>query len=1163
MYDLKPLVENRDSFINSKVHTNVRASAGTGKTYSLIERYTALIDGKVEGRPVDPRRILFVTFTRKAVGELKKRLIERGSKLYSDPNSKAAKNFNLFEPVVFTYHGFALEILREHSLALGIPPDFRVASEQETAKLLHESSKAVLRRKIYYDGDERIENLLTLWHIGIFQEGIESLYEDFLTHGVVPSAIELPEQISSKCRGVIENFIERFANLDVGRIYTPHADVDSLAYARLLPLVEEESWKNDAECLLLPIKAFLHRLLLDLEEEFEQRKRNAGVLGFSDLERLALELLQDEKITNAIRSRFDYILVDEFQDTNQNQFAIIEHLSWRFKQDSRPVVSIVGDPKQCIYTFRGADLHNYMDMTQHYQLQTHVFRKNFRSNEKILDFVNAAWGNLYAAYYGEEENTRLYEPSVDALECGLCDGKDSIPAHAGVEAFLFETKNSRSGGLKAAEVVGAMAEKLILRIEHLRQRHGLDYKDFGVLVYTRKNLEVLRATFLRKGVPVLFDVDDDIASFDEFSHIEALLEFLADSSNLFALVTLLASPFVGLTDEELSWLVRTKEASQALLRYFSDSSDGNLQEIDFSMVSHEARRRIELLRDAIIKVSDSVGLVPVDRLLDEIIEATGYVDSISLFEDGALRVSRLRDLLLYVRDLSRASGHLIEFVLLRMRTSISGEDADTEAASGKLRPNAVSVMTIHQAKGLEFDVVFLLDTSDGSNTDANRNFLWHPSLGDDLSIKIKGPSDSKGTKYPEPKKKQEELEAERLRQLYVALTRPRNRLELFLRLPMGGKNSKPNEQNVVFPPGVALVHHARIEELADEGLCTIERVTIDTQRSMLGSDTNVLDRLRNLVEDSYKFSLPKLHSGSKAPGFDSTIRIAVRNLLKLTECKRMFFLLFARSSLMPIQDSRQLEPFRQRLRKAETPSNIHLGELLHLVMEHWNLPDLSALDKPLKDVVLDRFAEFGLSADLRNNKDVISLAEDLSYLLSESEFGKTFRASIASGNILREVPFEMQIVDGLILTGKIDAVISQSDGRMLVVDYKFGSYDSSSPNEEYAMQLATYKLALMKQFGLDASMIDAYLVFPSHRDQPMVDPFEPLGGFEDVISSLRRLAKDAVEMVAKGMLPDRIEQSLCRQNQCTFVSVCWPMSIEEARHSYIQDEGDDEDDQEE
>jgi ATP-dependent helicase/nuclease subunit A len=570
------------------------------------------------------------------------------------------------------------------------------------------------------------------------------------------------------------------------------------------------------------------RVLIELVEKFDQlysqAKRAVNCLDFADLEHKALELLTDKDSSQdnlmpsqtalLLRRRYKHIFVDEYQDINPVQQAILKMIS------SKGNVFVVGDVKQSIYAFRGAEPEIFVKDLKSASLDPVNapdglrvdLNANFRSTKAILDFVNKLFSRIMTAPFAGIDYDRSAEltPALQLKGVPVCGEKSVVELHVldetakDTDSQSSETaqgETSESQGDEGLNVVSSRQRQAAMIAQRIRQMVGADtgrcefqiydkdqdefrpveYRDIVILMRSLAKkandyVEVLRLA----GVPVSCQGTAGYFQATEITDILSLLKVLDNPQRDIELAAVLRSPFFKISDTELA-KIKTHSRTQGrhgnfykcVLEYCESGKDLELA---------------ERLKEILAQIENWRTLARRGSLADliwRIYRRTGFLSFVSALPNGQARranLLRLHDRAIQFEGFASSAGiaSLTRFVEFIERLEEIGQDwapAEPEAAAG----NAVRILSVHKSKGLEFPVVFLAELESRFNRkDIQSDVLADAENTLGLQI-IDRTSNSKLSSLAHQviaEQKLARLLAEEMRILYVATTRARDRLVL-------------------------------------------------------------------------------------------------------------------------------------------------------------------------------------------------------------------------------------------------------------------------------------------------------------------------------------------------------------------------------------------------
>ena len=767
----------------------IRAGAGSGKTYDLCR---TVAEAVVAG--LDPARIMATTFTKKAAAELKGRIQARLLAGDGDASTSHRHADRLELAAIGTVHSVAHFMLSRYAIEVGLSPRLEVIAEEAAdgivAQQLGQFAQAdwqelgELAKRIGVDDlNKRLLSLLSAKRsnrIGddTFVAQMEAstgrvcqllaplgnLHEATIDqlHGLINDALAAIDTLGDTT-GVTETAKKKLLQLRADRIplwgkYPEaarlRAGVRSGANAALDVLRNHAAEVRSNRRLHQDLTRFSELLAghtIQIESGYRDYKTERGLVDFTDLEILFLDLLLQDDLADQIRADFDLVLVDEFQDTNPLQLAIFQALR-RLAARNR----WVGDPKQAIYGFRSTDptlVNRVWDNTQ--DVVRGELPDNYRSQKGLVDFVGA----VFAPVLGS-----------DAVQSPIKPGQPR-----GLERWIFDTRNQDDD-----------ARALANGILQLREQ-GVRFGDIVVLERANAPLPKLASAFGDVGIPYLYESAGLLAT-REGAILLAGMRLVLDRKDSLAAATikhLLSDP----EQDTPSWIIERLQAirEQKAEKETGAQGDGFKQpwdgDADFS--------RLESINRRITSPHSACQFV---------IEALDLPALIPTWGNAAQRSSNVDSMLRHIREyesqsLSAGQAATLGGAILYLET-LASEEADIKYPP--LGHNAVTLMTYHSAKGLQWPVVILsgLDSNrppdmwktivGGGGQDVDnpldgrmvRAWTWPFGKTDSRPPKIRTGShlEDDGLASPEGQEQAEREAEENLRLLYVGCTRAETKL---------------------------------------------------------------------------------------------------------------------------------------------------------------------------------------------------------------------------------------------------------------------------------------------------------------------------------------------------------------------------------------------------
>ncbi len=512
----------------------------------------------------------------------------------------------------------------------------------------------------------------------------------------------------------------------------------------------------------------LQNLVLKFEKEFAKRKREKNIVDFNDIEHLALKILVDEdgKPTEiAKKYNFDEIEIDEYQDSNSVQEYILNSVS------NGHNIFMVGDVKQSIYKFRQANPKLFMQKYNEYKLTDGEIKentkillyKNFRSRKNILDITNLVFNNIMSKKLGEIEYTK-----EEALNLGAEFEDTSLDLET--ELNIIETEEDENE--ETAEVIenAALEARLVAKKIKELNLSGVPFKSMTILLRSPKAVaSIYEKELMDAKIPVFSDITTEYLNTIEIDTIMSLLKIIDNPLQDIPLVTVLRSEIGGFTDNELIE-IRLVDKNISYYRAFEKAKES----MD---ISQNLKEKITQFLDLLKTLKEEEKTKPLDELIWDIYNKTGYYHYVGLMPDGNLRQANLKKLFEKAREYEKISlKGLFNFILFMEKVGTSNKSIDSARIIGE-NDDVVRIMSIHKSKGLEFPIVFLCNSSKKFNLrDMSEKIVLDNNLGIGANYIKDGIEFPTLAKDAIKIKANKEAISEEMRVLYVALTRAKEKL---------------------------------------------------------------------------------------------------------------------------------------------------------------------------------------------------------------------------------------------------------------------------------------------------------------------------------------------------------------------------------------------------
>ncbi|MDT8900527.1 UvrD-helicase domain-containing protein [Anaeroselena agilis] len=1061
----------------------VSAGAGAGKTRVLVERYLNILardQAACDG-------ILAITFTNKAAKEMKERIRKRASELAAAADGEEGRRWRavlgeLEYAPIGTFHSFCARVLRENPVEAALDPNFAVLDEAETA-LLTEKALAEVFTAALAEGAPWLDNLLLTYDKALLTAVVPDLYDKIAAAGLlgdelserlaapyrqaVDAAAALKEDLAGLCGELIaykDNLKKtgaQFARVDrlardwqkvAAAIAAADGSADAATVLRdYLDCLDRRSGDRDIVAAIretlgrlrqvpcdraaLSLIPDLCRLLTELDAVLAAHKREQRVLTFTDLETRTADLLKGcPGVRQRYLSRIRYIMVDEFQDTNDLQRQIVYLVAGgdAEKLQGRKLF-VVGDPKQSIYRFRGADVAVFARVRDDIAARGGEILDldvNFRSMDSLLTLFN----ECFAAVMGTAEDAVPFQPlGAFRSECRSVGGA----AEFIVVAADGETGDPRKEEAAAvARRIGAMVAGCEPLVDRDAVPRPVSYGDIAVLFRTVTDLDTYAAALQTAGIPYYVVGGRGFYHRQEIIDILNLLQVIDNRGNETALAGVLRSPLFLLSDDALLAL---KKGGGSLWQ-------GLERHADIAGLPEEQRQAAARAWRVIAGLRDLRGAVGVSRLIRLALDQTGYLNFVLTQFMGQQKYANLLKLAAVADAFeSKGAATLGEF-LRYVAKLVAGEVHESEAQVESEGGDTVKLMTIHKAKGLEYPVVFIPDLQRRFR-DETGPLIFSAEKGLGLKVPGDGGELVAASVYAEVascEKKLSLLELKRV--LYVAFTRAKDYLVLSA---AGGKVTVGKDftalgtwlgwlgkvysfDNLAALPGRLAVDKAPI-------LVSVGQTLSPPLCPVTGGDTEASVAAGWIEELAGRIAaLPPVRP---EPVF------TVSAIGKFRQCPRSFFYGFIAALPEPAVEA----PFRAD--PARPPGRI-IGDVLHRSLE------LADPRLPADEWLARAAAE---KAPIRWRQAAMA---EVRPLLARYTASDLFR-EIAACSVRREWQFAFRLPDhdgreSYPFTGRVDCLLDYRDGSFGIVDYKTDrvtAREAHDKAEEYAPQLALYAMA--------------------------------------------------------------------------------------------------------
>ena len=829
-----------------------------------------------------------------------------------------------------------------------------------------------------------------------------------------------------------------------------------------------------------------YRLLERIQTAYHQAKAVDSYLDFNDLELITARLLQEK---SAVRERYQgqeykHLLVDEFQDTNAAQWTIAHALA---NPDDATALFLVGDPKQSIYAFRGADVsvfdHVKDKIGQHPKGQELGLTVSFRSHPGLI----TAFNKLFADILVKDENSPVADFEIQ-LDSDMSAFRKEIPdaeakTYAPIELLLqrnyhWSDPNSIPSEQRRIWEAYEIAQRLIkLRKDEAPifdketgETRSFNYGDTAILFQSTSKITLYERVFKALKIPFVTVAGRGYYDRQEVWDVLNLLRALHNPNDNLSLATALRSPMFSFSDDMLFALRLIHNEDNKPIPLWDAL---NHSEIDY--ISDVEQEKVTFARDALYELRDLAGRVTISELLRQALAKTGYLAALTGLPNG----SRLRRNVEKLVDIAENSGK----ITLGAFSYYLSDLTDREVREGEAAldtSGVVRLMTVHASKGLEFPVVVLADAS-WSNTSRGGDYLLYDSQAQRLACKIYSEDERKYiNSYPY--KQATDLqklrdEAERKRLLYVAATRARDCLIISGEVTFSSRNGwKSKAWLGQILESLNLVNLDEIPDghtfaYTDESAMRVwlPEYRDDLEESLLGTEGIVDWRDLDIVTDAPMPArmMPFTIAQEAMMGHLAATQLADiggHHYAKASQDKDYY-----RNNLKRQVFDDTSAQIREAIRTYEPKVNARqIGDIVHDALRYWRFPDDENIDDILRSYAWQHRITNSIEVDY-----VVQRARDLLKKFQTSNIYKELvQVKEQSLPFYPELPFIYR-TEKRIIHGIIDVLYQNPQGEWVVLDYKTSTVRGMASNpdviynhaQRYHLQVGAYASAVHQELG--------------------------------------------------------------------------------------------------
>lgn len=870
-------------------------------------------------------------------------------------------------------------------------------------------------------------------------------------------------------------------------------------------------------------------------EKYAKKKRENNLLDFSDLEHFALEILtktEDGKIkpsdvSHYYKNKFNEVLVDEYQDSNEVQEVIIKMVS-RI-DDKDPNVFMVGDVKQSIYRFRQAKPELFLEKYKDYPLEEGsrnkkvLLYKNFRSRNSILSSVNFIFKNIMSAevgeieydekesltfgasYYGDKIKDSSFEILLldTSLEESTYLDKDDLYSKS--DFLDIDIEDFKSIELEAKMVGNKIEELIDSNYKVFDKKHkayrAIDYKDIVILLRATRNISDIFIDELKtRNIPCFSD--NEVGYFDsiEIRTMVSLLKIIDNPLQDIPLLSCLRSPIFSFSEDDL---VEIREIDKKEYLY------NNLKNFESESNNKDLKIKVNLFNKKIIEYRNISRYMELGEFIWYLYSETSYYDFVGAMPGGVERQANLRVLFQRAKQFEETSlKGLFNFIIFLDKIKSTTGDIGAAKILGE-NENLVRIMSVHKSKGLEFPVVFLSNSSKGFNKmDIKKPIIMHEELGFGPKYVNTEKNLENTTFIREIIKKKINIEniSEEMRVLYVALTRAEEKIIVTGTIKEAQKSiQKWNRLGVSREDKISSNNILKSQSYLDWIMSSVLRHDefkdfdmFDLEKSlqlgslfklkMLSSSDIVYESLENKdkeefvdlrvkdykkPEDAFMVNKILSYEYKYKENVDTHSKVTVTEIKKMRENK----------SKEEIGEELIKEEFilRPKFMTEEKLTGAEKGTAFHKIMMYLDFQKT----KNIKEIDENINSIFNKELITRKEKDAVDRIKILN--LFKSDLGKRIKDADKMDKVSREKSFFInkdKDREGTMVVGVID-LFFEEDNKLVIVDYKTDYIPKEKDpkkvfKDRYKVQISYYKDALER---ITLKKVKETYIYSTHLDK--------------------------------------------------------------------------------
>ncbi len=1139
------LTDEQQRALDFTRNISVTAGAGAGKTRLLVERFMEIALKKYQGQPHKVRKILAITFTNKAAGEMRERIAQAVNERLQTVKEPALRRHllgirdQLNSVSISTIHSFCARILREYPIEAGLPPDFSELDEMQSNLLINQAIDHLFETLNTQTDAPQKERLFALFQAfepqkvrTLLRQALLHPYEmetivqrwsqfetaqDFLQfvsqlwlkaiHQVWPQTelqklFHLANQLtgSLKPNARPKAFSAYQALLDLAKL-APKQSLDlpdfkiifqtletfttsqNTAYKNLNQLGGKASWIANSEALLLQLSELSAQLLsvkktfdpgpppeksdelffepfktiLDLYQatraHYEKLKAEIPALDFEDLLIKVWQLLRsNSQVRNELNQRFDFIMVDEFQDTNALQWQIIELMAEQNGQLHPHKIFVVGDPKQSIYGFRNADIRIFKTVKE--TLATNagfseinqypgniVLKNSFRFLPRLNAFVNEFFAELLQAH-----PANVYEVEFESLQA-----KRTKETAGHLELALLAEEEQ----LNEEDYIAHTIQQLVReQPQTCHENHNgqekerpLTFGDIAILLRSRSALLNIEQALRRWNIPFKTVKGIGFWQQQEIYDFYHLLNFLALPENDFYLTALLRSKLFLLPDPVL--FVLNQQSGANLWQ--------KLQTINANTFSKETLQQLKAIYQLLQRWIHLRDLIPLGDLLRTVLDDLKYHALISAQINGEQLLANIEKFIDHVFRFNKSGMNGLLELIEQVEILIEEHSREGEPQINLDDRSTVKIMTIHAAKGLQFPVVFVPYLNTTNLDTVHQTVFLEPEIGLATAFRAEFVTDSNAFSLLNllkmEKRKRELAEAKRI--FYVAVTRASEHLFLSARI----KNNSIQDHSVLQWLYDFLARR-QLDLLSPETTTfqgkgyqlhvTRTYPTTSLEQDEIKHFFEGLNHLKQMLQNPPAIDEQHLQPYRPLKDSPGPIIFSATRLMTYVENPQNYY---HRYHLGFFESDYQL--FAENI--YQTDDSLVKGKIFHRFLELLDQPGTD--ERQLLERIFFEFEVFDPDKQQQLREEIKTLKEKIYH----SPTGKTILTAPQARN---ELTITMRLGEDF-FTGTIDRLIKNPQGYWQVIDYKTNRISAAqvpAKAKEYDWQMKGYALLLSQLY---------------------------------------------------------------------------------------------------